>query len=142
MSSTSKERLAEITAKLDTTFTNAHQDDRPELIKALRDYLSLQVSAARVPNNLKELERWRPAWEQAPAPQQAQTQVQQSPEAQAARRLLWAHPSTAQALGTEGSWGALIETEAAPTAPALPGVAAAQRLLAHYGQSLEALSKA
>lgn len=120
----------------------------PSLLWALRPLASTSVpvllgeAAARFPNNLKELEHWRPAWEQAPVPQNTQTQVQQSPEAQAARRLLWAHPSTAQAVGTEGHWGALIEAEAAPSAPALPGVAAAQRLLAKHSQSLEALSKA
>lgn len=47
MSSTSKDRLAQIKASLDSVFTNAHKDDRPELIQELRDYLSLQNAAGK-----------------------------------------------------------------------------------------------
>lgn len=45
MSSTSKARLQALFEKLDHAFANAHADDRPELIKELRGYLSRQNTA-------------------------------------------------------------------------------------------------
>ena len=49
MSSTSKSRLQIIMTSLDSLFATAHIDDRNELVKELRDYLSRQSSAARRP---------------------------------------------------------------------------------------------
>lgn len=49
MSSTSKERLSSIKGNLDQAFANAHSDDRIEMVKDLREYLSRQASAAKQP---------------------------------------------------------------------------------------------
>jgi|GEM_PF-2549451 len=49
MSGTSKARLQAAKAHLDGLFANAHTDDRLELVKELRDYLTLQRSAANRP---------------------------------------------------------------------------------------------
>jgi hypothetical protein len=49
MSSTSKARLQTIKDSLDTAFANAHTDDRLEMVKDLREYLSRQASAAKRP---------------------------------------------------------------------------------------------
>lgn len=49
MSNTAKTRLQIVLTSLDSLFATAHADDRPELVKELRDYLSLQNSAARRP---------------------------------------------------------------------------------------------
>lgn len=49
MSSTSKARLSTIKDSLDTAFANAHSDDRLEMVKDLREYLSLQASKAKAP---------------------------------------------------------------------------------------------
>lgn len=49
MSSTSKERLSAIKGTLDHAFANAHPDDRQEMVKDLREYLSRQNSAAKAP---------------------------------------------------------------------------------------------
>lgn len=49
MSSTSKDRLNVIKGFLDAAFGNAHSDDRLEMVKDLREYLSRQASAAKQP---------------------------------------------------------------------------------------------
>lgn len=49
MSSTSKARLQTVKGDLDLLFGNAHPDDRLELVKELREYLSGQNSAAKRP---------------------------------------------------------------------------------------------
>ena len=49
MSSTSKARLSTVKDSLDSMFANAHPDDRQELVKDLREYLSAQASAAKRP---------------------------------------------------------------------------------------------
>lgn len=49
MSSTSKERLQQAYPLLDALFAKAHPDDRPELVKELRGYLSRQLSAVNRP---------------------------------------------------------------------------------------------
>lgn len=49
MSSTSKTRLQSVLGVLDLMFANAHINDRPELVKELREYLSRQNSAAKQP---------------------------------------------------------------------------------------------
>lgn len=42
MSSTSKARLQTVYGVLDLLFANAHRDDRPALVKELREYISRQ----------------------------------------------------------------------------------------------------
>lgn len=49
MSSQTKERLSLIKTSLDSLFATAPASDRPELVKDLRDYLSLQNSASKRP---------------------------------------------------------------------------------------------
>ncbi len=49
MSSTSKDRLQTVYGVLDLLFANAHVNDRPELVKELREYLSRQNSATKCP---------------------------------------------------------------------------------------------
>lgn len=50
MSSTIKERLAAIKTSLDSLFVSANANEKPELVKELRDYLSRQNSAAKRPS--------------------------------------------------------------------------------------------
>lgn len=50
MSSTSKARLQALFEQMDNLFGNAHPDDRQELVKELRDYLSRQNSGAKRPS--------------------------------------------------------------------------------------------
>lgn len=45
MSNTAKTRLQVVLTSLDSLFATVHTDDRPELVKELRDYLSRQNSA-------------------------------------------------------------------------------------------------
>lgn len=49
MSSTAKTRLQETLTTLDELFAKVHPQDRPELVKELRGYLSRQNSAAHRP---------------------------------------------------------------------------------------------
>lgn len=55
MSSTSKTRLQSVLGVHDLMFANAHINDRPELVKELREYLSRQNSAAMTTTPL-----WQP----------------------------------------------------------------------------------
>ena len=49
MSNTAKTRLQVVLTSLDSLFATAHTDDRPELVKELRDYLSRQNAAHNRP---------------------------------------------------------------------------------------------
>lgn len=49
MSSTVKAQLSAMKDKLDVLFANTTASERPDVIKDLRDYLSLQASGARRP---------------------------------------------------------------------------------------------
>lgn len=49
MSATSKARLQTVMTALDGLFAGSHPDDRDDLIKELRDYLSRQKSAVAAP---------------------------------------------------------------------------------------------
>lgn len=49
MSNTAKTRLQVVLTSLYSLFATVHTDDRPELVKELRDYLTLQNAACKAP---------------------------------------------------------------------------------------------
>lgn len=49
MSNTAKTRLQIVMTSLDSLFATAHTDDRPELVKELREYLNRQNAASKAP---------------------------------------------------------------------------------------------
>lgn len=57
MSQTAKARLQVLLTSLDSLFATAHPNDRDDLVKELRDYLSRQTAAARQPGYGKHSNR-------------------------------------------------------------------------------------